>query len=163
MSRLTPLDEEAIRRDYEGGLTCAEVGAKHGVDAMTIHRRLRRIGAAIRTKGPRRPLRPKADVGAMVEDYNAGMTLRQVAAKHGQTNYTVASLLRERGVAIRPVAYYHTRHDVDAAAMVEEYLSGLSMDEVAAKHGVGRRVVVNRLKERNVPRRSGLGRVKKSR
>lgn len=168
----TPEQEAAMVRAYQEGATLAEAGAAAGATYFQARRALMRAGVERRHPGGATGRRqvPDEKVLAIAEDYEAGLSLAQVAERHGLSTTLVIRLLRSVGTQTRPqgapsrgrqLAATAKKAARDAAkaeqdaAMAEDHLGGLSVAAVAEKYGVDTRTVKGAL------RRTGtLGRVK---
>jgi len=94
------------------------------------------------------PARIDIDVSAFVEDYSAGKTLEQIGAKHGVSANLVWKRIVAAGVTIRRRIRNRKRVAVDVNQLVVEYVTdGLPLMAIAKKHGLGFRVVRDRLDE----------------
>lgn len=83
--------------------------------------------------------RPTPDVCTqLVGGYEAGCTVRDLAAQFGLHRETVSAALERAGVARR----YHHRRDVDLDRADDLHAAGLSITEVAQVLGVGRTTLV---------------------
>jgi hypothetical protein len=54
---ITPEQEQMMARDYESGMTVAELKDKHGISHGAVLRALHRLGVEMRAKAPRRKSR----------------------------------------------------------------------------------------------------------
>lgn len=132
------LDIDALRRDYTGGATAAELAAKHGVSNVAILKRLRSAGVEIRPPKPRSSF--DASDEELFAEYEAGASSIEIARKHGVSVAIVTRRLRRVG-ALRPLA----RSDLNRSELRAEYESGASLEDLAAKYGassgtIGRRI-----------------------
>jgi hypothetical protein len=102
----------------------------------------------------------KAAADAMVQEYDAGATLRTIGARHNVHAAWVHQLLREAGVKFRPpgsrLAVAITAEDV--AEFGRRYEAGASLQEIADGHGVSLATVRRRLAAAGVPIRPPGGR-----
>lgn len=84
----------------------------------------------------------------MVEDYRAGLSTPQIAAKHGRTVSLTRRLLIEGGAERRSGSPRLTgaARDRLTASMLKDYRAGLTMRQIAEKHrrslGLTRRLLV---------------------
>jgi len=91
-------------------------------------------------------------VAAVVEAYESGMTVAQVAEAQNLGLATVYHILKDEGVVLRS-----RRSPSVSAAMYFDYCTGMSTAEVAEKWGVTRSVVCRRLAALGVPKRRHKG------
>jgi hypothetical protein len=82
------LDPEQLLREYNSGLSRAEIAAKHGKSKSHISKLLKSCpGYVSRNEKPFQP--PKVDPALFWADYQAGMTQDEIARKRGVTQGTV--------------------------------------------------------------------------
>jgi DNA-binding CsgD family transcriptional regulator len=100
-----------------------------------------------------RQLRP-AEVDDLVETYQAGATVFDLAARFGIDRRTVGQHLRRRGIETTPPGL----HPDDVPAAFELYESGWSLQRIAEKFGTSANTVRARLLEADVLMRDAQGR-----
>jgi transposase-like protein len=98
------------------------------------------------------------DHSAICEAYLSGKSLRQVAEDNGTYAVRVMLILQQHGIPRRRKG--RPNSEVPLADIIADYGAGLSLHEVAAKHGIGHEQVSYRLRNAGVERRpaSGAGR-----
>ena len=84
---------------YNTGLSYSEVAEMLGVTESIVGRAIRSLGGARRQRG-RSAVVGRED--AIVVAYRAGATAKALAAEHHVSHDTIRSVLRARGVTIRP-------------------------------------------------------------
>jgi hypothetical protein len=89
----------AARTAYESGQTFDKIGLKYGVSESGMRKLLRQIGVEPRQRGK---VPPKLPEELIVLDAKAGLSSRQIAAKHHVNRHLVTSFLRQRGLARAP-------------------------------------------------------------
>lgn len=83
----------------------------------------------------------------IIADYEGGMTLTEVAEKHGRSYMTIQRRLIESGVTIRP----RTRKiDVKAAEIIADYQAGYAVLDLSVKYGFGTSAVSALLRRNGV-------------
>jgi DNA-directed RNA polymerase specialized sigma24 family protein len=100
-----------------------------------------------------RQLRP-AEVDELVEDYRAGATVYDLAARFGISRATIGQHLRRRGVDTKPPGL----HPDDVSAAVGLYGDGWSLARIAEKFDTSVKTVWVRLQEAGVQMRDTQGR-----
>lgn len=144
--RRKPLDDEAIRAEYEDGDSLAVLAERHGVHPTTIRDRLVEMGVELRVKSRRRRDRPPAfgpskelDDAAIRAEYERGDSPTVIGARHGVSYWTIRRHLVDIGVELRDhstsMALHRTkRGDVEGLAAHLE-LSVASMTAVLRRYG----------------------------
>jgi lambda repressor-like predicted transcriptional regulator len=145
---------------YAGGLTLAQIAARHGVSSWVIGNRLDRIGVPRRPsawmpRGQRIPL-PLDEVTGL---YAGGASLADLAARYQVSRWTVGSRLAEAGITLRPPGG-HNRIPLPVDELVALYAAGQTMAQLAARYGVCQTVIYNRLTEAGAPIRHTAGNFK---
>lgn len=85
--------------DYQAGWSSTELQARYRLGKGSVLRLLRKAGVEMR----RRPL-GQDQLCAIVERYQSGLTIREVAAELGLPKTTVQDGLAQSGVTMRPSA-----------------------------------------------------------
>lgn len=134
---------------YRAGWTIEQIAARYRTAATTILNRLDAAGV------PRRPKSlpaafPAAEAARRVRDEAASFA--GLAREYGVSAAAVRYHVTARGV---PVAVHAPRvlRAVPAADIARLYETGLTMDEIAALHGVSRWVIADRLNAAGAARR----------
>lgn len=102
--RFTPEQLEDIQQCYEAGETLTSLKRRYGCDVQTIRKQLMELGVPLRQQWNRHPEGSKAhqlDVQQLVELYQQGETLEQLAKRFQVAVATVRSRLYEAGVELR--------------------------------------------------------------
>jgi AraC-like DNA-binding protein len=99
------------------------------------------------------------DVDALVERYQAGTTIKQLAERFHISRTTVMAHLDRRGVPRRAIAKQWDHETLASAART--YQSGSSLADIAAQFGLDPSTVANRFRRADVPNRLGDSRVKR--
>jgi hypothetical protein len=107
-----------------------------------------------RNNGPQRIKLPGPEI---VEAYERGQTLAQIAAQHGVSGPTIARCLDDHGVARRGAPVKHTPELIDDVRRL--YLEeGLTKVEVAARIGHSAKVVEHVMAAHGIPSRPAVAR-----
>lgn len=134
--------DEAKRLYYEEKWSLERVGKyMGGLSFATIARRLREAGCVLRSGGEG----ARVDLHySIAEDYKNGMSLRDLAAKHGVTHSIIRSRLLDMDVGLRDVG---TPHEVTDEELKHMYLTEkLSSVKIGKKIGMSRSGVTKRLR-----------------
>lgn len=92
------------------------------------------------------------------KDYERGLTTRQICKRHGVSSAVVYHRLREAKVQSRPAGGFHRRRtSIDSQVIADEYLSGMTLQQVAGKYRVSVTLVCYRLDELGIKRRNDRG------
>jgi len=90
---------DAMRRDYERGMTLREVGAKYFCDHTTVRKYLLAAGCQMRGKGSRK------NYAMLKHDWDAGLPVERIARTYGYKNphsvHGVVTYLRKQGWDMR--------------------------------------------------------------
>lgn len=81
------------------------------------------------------PVRKHIDVPAIVAAYQAGATLRELAAEHRVSHNMIRCRLIRAGVKLRPTSQIHLPAQTQQA-IVDAYVGGAMMTDIMAEHGV---------------------------
>lgn len=84
-----------------------------------------------------------------------GLSTRQIAQILGVTNSTVSKWCRERGIPTRPFRYTSKIPEDEQRAIVEQYLSGMSAEEIARVTGYTGQTVQNIVRRHGYTLRHG--------
>lgn len=87
-------------------------------------------------------------IAPILRDYESGVSLPEIARRHGISIPTIYNRLRSREIALRGQAY---RRRADHAAVIADYESGMTLRAVGEKHGVTHVAVLRILKRSGVP------------
>lgn len=86
---------DAMRRDYESGMTLREVGERYYCDHTTVRKYLLSAGCKTRPKGSRK------NYAMLQHDWNAGLSTERIAKVYGYKNihsvHGLVAYLRKRG------------------------------------------------------------------
>jgi AraC-like DNA-binding protein len=88
------------------------------------------------------------DRAALADAYEQGASLQACGRKFGISPPSVARLLREQGVTIRPPYSYRAR--ADPAALAAAYAAGHTLAECGQQHGISAPTVARILRENGV-------------
>lgn len=93
---------KAIIEDYTSGVSISEIKQKYGiVYDSTIYQMLKRYGIQADRRGVNRENPTKYDQDQVLKDYLSGMSLRDIASKHGFPHYQVIYPILKRGGVVR--------------------------------------------------------------
>ena len=116
------------------------------------------VGESVLEGNPRAPIARKLisdeDKQAVKELYEDGYTIEDIAEVLGVSGNVINSVLRETQAEIRPSNKPRVIPSDKVDEVVELYLQGLDLYEVAEKFGVSRNAVQRRLLEQNIQIRS---------
>jgi hypothetical protein len=87
-------------RDHNAGHSVTQIARQYGLSLSWTGELLRQHGADMPTTG--RGIRCDLDVGEVIGQYEAGQTVREVAAAHGASYGKIYRLLSDAGVKFRP-------------------------------------------------------------
>jgi hypothetical protein len=87
-------------RDHNAGHSVTQIAQQYDLSLSWTGQLLRQLGANMPTSG--RGIRCDLDVGEVIGQYEAGQTVRQVAAAHGVSYGKAYRLLVDAGVKMRP-------------------------------------------------------------
>jgi lambda repressor-like predicted transcriptional regulator len=140
--------EAEVAAAYRAGATLGQLAAQHGVSVVTVTRALDRAGQPRRPQGRRDTGVPDhdADIAAA---YKAGATIAELAARYDCSVKPIRDALTRAGVTTR--GFGRPR----AVAGLEEtialaYESGATLTQLAAEHGVSRRLIARICQEQGV-------------
>lgn len=119
--------------------------------SKTVARRkpkTRRPSQARAPKAPRQPRPPRYDAAAMIADYqDHTLSLSQVAAMHGVSNYTVIRVMRDNNITMRGRGFRTAGAQqgpapaFDVTAAIQAANAGATMDQLEAQFGVTARTL----------------------
>lgn len=95
MKQLSP----AAKAEYEGGMTLAQIAARHGMSVVTVVKKLRSMRAEIRGKGA--PSKQHLFHRTVALDYLDGRTLKEISAQFDCCEDTVRKYLLENSITLR--------------------------------------------------------------
>lgn len=126
---------EIVRLYIEEGLNGPQIAARVGLGATTVYRVLHRNGVDAQNRrwslyydelqtSPQR----------LIDDYQAGASLAEVADRHGVSNLTVRNVLARHGIPRRRVGGRNRPLDeAETERAVELRRKGLPLDDIAAE------------------------------
>jgi hypothetical protein len=97
-ARLSPDQLEAIVQRYGAGESATSLAGEFGVAPSALLRLFRERSVVVRRYFVTAELE-----AAMAKDYEAGMTMAKIEAKHGLSHNAVLRALRRAGVEMRPM------------------------------------------------------------
>lgn len=144
MHRLLPPE---AAEEYAAGASISELARKYRASNRTITNCLVSHGVKIRKPGGpgRRSPRTAERDAAMVAEYEAGASAREIARKYGVTETLVHKKIRDAGVSTR-------LKKIDAAKVAEMRGAGMTARQIAAELGCSEVTVYAKLKEAGVTR-----------
>jgi len=140
--------------DYKSCMTWEEMAEKYDTTEPTILRRLKDEGVlgdrdCSNSQSQKKHSRDQVD--EMVSDYKSCMCWEEMAEKYNTSHPTIMKRLREEGVlGDRDCSNNRKFDSKQVDQIVSDYKSGLSLDELAEKHGSKEITVFKRLRERGV-------------
>lgn len=158
--KLAPLrlSEEQIALRYRAGSSLAQLAAEAGCSSLyPIRRILQRAGVPLRGKtdlNVQRGVKPQLTEEAMQARYKAGSSLSQIAAEANIHPARVATILHRRGVQLRRRGATRLadteRVKLPPERMMELYLAGSTLAQIAGLAGSNRDRIAGILKRRGV-------------
>lgn len=155
------IPEEQIASLYREGISLETIASLAGCSQDPIRRILRHAGVTIRSAQElniQRGAKPRLAAEAMQARYEAGSSLAQIAAVAGINLSRIANILRRRGVTLRRRGGTRLadtdRVQIPPEQMVELYLAGRTLAQIAALAGSDRKRITGILKRRGVTVRS---------
>lgn len=129
-SWLTADQRADVVKLYTSAIPVKEIADRFGVRATTIQKVLKSNGVeAIRGK------LPQASRDAMVEQYQNGAKITDLAAQYGLSRDSVYDTLVRRRIAIRP-SRLHKIMPSEHPHIARKYLAGVSTKDLACEYGV---------------------------
>ena len=128
------LDVPAMAAMYESGAALREVAEAHGASIGHVRTQLIKHGTKMRRPGPAPRTRTTAHAPTVVDMYENGVAVADIARACGVTQGVVTDILRKR----------------DVPGMAAMYENGATIAETAAAFGVTIGVAYNRLSKHGV-------------
>lgn len=147
------IDMDTLHDLYATGHSARGVADALGCTHGTVLRRLKGTPVPIRTAAEAN--REPYDVQAIQNAYTTGLTMGAIATRMGCSCTPIKERLLAAGVEIRKTHSYLRRDDVEIGVVVDLYSEGWPLDRVAEHLGCSVGLVVQRLDEAMMPRRSG--------
>lgn len=97
---------------------------------------------------------PELKCQAIVQDYEQGFLLAEVAKKHSRQRCTIKRILRKRKVKIRQESLLTEEQELK---IVEKYLRGENSTELASQYGCSPNTILSTVKKHGAKIRSGKG------
>lgn len=124
--------------DYQNGMSQLEVAAKHSIGGSTVHRILKSAGAVRGRKFAAHI------IDEAVQDYlDSGDSARTVSKRHSMSEDTLLKELRDRELTRPSGATISSR---TKEAVIDDFLDGMTIARIAAKHGLARSTIAAWLK-----------------
>jgi len=102
--RMVTLDEaKQFRKEYEQGVNTVKLGNKYGWTGCTVSRAITSVGGEIRSLKERHEVFNDRQAKVLLEEYNKGATLQQLATKYQCNPVTVSNTIRRIGGEIRAI------------------------------------------------------------
>lgn len=150
----------AVVDDYLAGGNVAEIAEKYGASPVTVRSLLLEHGLQMPFRnGPTRSPPDRFGINrielpeSVIDDYQAGITARELAARHGVSHPTVLSFLDRRGVPRRRAPRPWIRRTLPVEEIVEQYESGSTLIELGERYNVDHNTILRLLDEAGVNRR----------
>ena len=132
---ITPEDREMIVKLRSQGKSYPEIAAKIGCCRETVIAVMRQLNVPIRVQGP--DAYSAEDQQRMVELYENGMSLDEIAVGFGCGRQTVISVLQRYGVKVRARGFVGQLTLKKRGQMLAMYEAGYSGAEIASKFDCG--------------------------
>lgn len=144
---------------YESGMTLMEVGKEMGVTHSTIQKWFKRYDIKMRSIKQATELRigGKLDEEKIVELYNAGWLMKDIAPEVGYDKTSISNLLRRTKLEItRPEHSTNTKHTIkNKDFLYHQYVTlEKSKEQIAKEFGGSSHMVMRFLKKFDIPIRS---------
>jgi uncharacterized protein (DUF433 family) len=143
--------ETEVAEAYRSGASVSQLAATYGVSAATICRALDRAGEPRRRAG-------RSDAGVIGREqeiaaaYRAGATIQQLADEYGCSVKPIRDALDRAGVQRRPSGQARLAVGLERQ-ILEEYRAGATLLALAARYGVGTKVIARVLEDQGQSRR----------
>ena len=151
---------EGIARLWSAGATVSAIAAETGVSPHIVRDRLRRAGAleySWRERHRHAREEPGRDGARMIEAYEAGAKIVDLADGAGVSPHTIREFLTDHGVLIRNRYRARTVFDARGDEFAAAYTAGATLTALAAEAGVSRRTIRRFLASQGVRRRTDGG------
>jgi hypothetical protein len=90
---------ETLVSDYQGGASLADLQRKYSLSRGSVQKLLSERG-----ERRRRRSRAQDELALLIDRYEAGLTIREIATEQGWPKTTVQDALKRAGIAMRPAA-----------------------------------------------------------
>ena len=156
-------EEPQIIQDYRSGMSSYRVAKKHGCSHVTVFGILKRNNIPIRSLKEAVQLHfghvEAFDESQIIRDYQSGMSSYRVAKKHGCSYETVLTILKRNNIPSRSKKEasqlrYGRLEALDESQIIRDCQSGMTLAEIAKKHGCHYGTVWTILKRSNIPIRA---------
>lgn len=144
-SRVTPEMEEQWADLYRNGLTIAQIAENCGISASVVSVHLRNMGIEMRKGYEANQKVTNELVDEWIELYKGGMGTPQIGEKFGFTSTTVLKYLHERGVKVSS-----SIDESISKEIVERYLKGESVNDLASAYSLSDTSIRNQLKKNGI-------------
>lgn len=159
----TPDQDAQLRRDYEAGKTYLQLAEQYGGSDMAVRNAVQRAGGASRSRAENSkrfatPPPPSTDprkfptsesCRPVREKYEAGATMKALAAEYGCTVQTIGNAIRRVGGRNRPGGRPSNWTPERTAKLVSEYKAGASIETLAAKYRITTGAMRQKLRRAN--------------
>lgn len=95
-----------------------------------------------------------ANLGNLIERYLSGEPLNKIANESGFTAWILKRIFKEAGVKIRSRTEAKSKHIANIEGLIEKYLAGKSLKDIAIEMGVSAGMIRDRFVKLGVPLRS---------
>jgi len=147
--------QEAMVRAYQMGKTAKDAAAIFGLSGNACLEALKRMGIQCKSRGGFHL--QDSVYRAMAEDYEGGLSMADVAKKHGHSIPACSTALKRLGVQKRPNGLPNQIPEAEQNLMVEDYLKGASMEDITKKYGRGGGTCSRALHRHNIRLRPPYG------
>jgi uncharacterized protein (DUF433 family) len=131
--------ESEVAAEYRAGATLEQLADEHGVSVLTVTRALDRAGQPRRPQG-RRDTGVRSHNAEVAAAYNAGATIAELAARYDCSVKPIRDALQRAGVTARRFGRPRKVAGLEATIALE-YEAGATLDELAGKYDVSRRLI----------------------
>jgi transposase-like protein/Mor family transcriptional regulator len=151
--KITDEQKLLIIEDYKSGSTLQSIANNYNCDQSYISRILKNNNVSTRTRGNKNMFTDEQKL-LIIEDYNSGMSQKDVAEKYNCCQTRIFKILKENNVSTRTRGNKNMFTDEQKLLIIEDYKSGMSQTDVAKKYGISHITIFKILKENNVSTRT---------
>lgn len=102
--RVSAQQEQEIQKLYNDGHAATVIARTIDIPADTVRRTMVRMGLEVRRSGRRSGLMME-QIEEIVRAYASGENTRKISKRYGVTDQTIARIVREAGVELRPAGF----------------------------------------------------------
>jgi transposase-like protein len=147
----TPEQDQEIARRYIEGETVNKIAASFGVSGIPVTNALKRCGVKRRTNADYSiwTATPES-IDEILRLFDEGWSVKRIARHVHTKDMNISHVLKEAGLNPRLGGKWKVFTDAQAAQLVTEHESGLSLSELARRHATSATVIRNTLRRQGV-------------